>query len=170
MSHKNVGPVVKAHDPLMRGNSKSLADTFKSTASNRGHSTPGQSPKVSTDDLLRSRAPKNHAPVAYANHVTPRQMDAAGMGGMGHSTDKIQDGGQVLTQVSAAAPMAHAYGGGLPKNHDRPVATTWGHRDRANDHSATGKQNFSAKTLSPDERHALGRAIRDNAAKSGGYC
>jgi hypothetical protein len=170
MSHKNVGPVVRAHKGLNGGPHVALSDTFKTVPGyNRGHSTHGVPPKVSTDELLRG-TPKAHADVHYANHVTPRQMDAAGMGGMGHSTDKILSGGQVLETSAAAAPMAHAYSGQLPKGHDRPVPIAYGHRDRANDHHATGKQSFSAKSMTPEERHALGRAILDNAVKSGGRC
>ena len=172
MSRRNVGQVIKAHDAMMTGNSKPLNGTHPHAPPqyNRGHSTHGVPPKIAAQDLLRSSAPKKHQDVNYAGHVTPQQIAAAKNGGLGHATAAILDGGQVLQTSAAAAPLQHAYGGQVDKGHDRPVATTWGHRDRTSDHPATGKQSFSAKTMTPAERHALGRAILSASVKSGGRC
>jgi hypothetical protein len=52
--------------------------------------------------------------VAIHNGMKRQQIETAGVGGMGHPTSVI-DGGQSVSASSAAAPLAHAYGGGVPK-------------------------------------------------------
>jgi hypothetical protein len=65
-------------------------------------------------NIARDGAPKRMHPVSVHNGMTRQQSDAAGLGGMGHATAVI-DGGQKLATDAPAAPLAHAYGGGIPK-------------------------------------------------------
>jgi len=70
----------------------------------------------------RQGAPKAHHATPYHVSTNARQIAADGRGGMGHPT-AVVDGGQATTSA-AAAPMAHAYGGQLPKDHG-PAPVAW---------------------------------------------
>jgi hypothetical protein len=64
--------------------------------------------------------------------MTKQQSDAAGFGGQGHAT-AVVDGGQKLATDAPAAPLQHAYGGGIPKV--RPAAQVVpGMRSRTSQH------------------------------------
>lgn len=58
----------------------------------------------------RAGAPKAMHPVAPHVSTTPRQLAAAGKGGLGHATAAVTDGGQTIATSAAAAPLRHAYG------------------------------------------------------------
>jgi hypothetical protein len=165
MSDKIIGPTVKAHSPINPKNYQFNRANPLAVSTTRGHSTKGQPPKLSVADLLNG-ASKKHGDVNYNWSTRPRQHNAAGMGGMGHDTGALDGGGQQVRSSAEASPL-HASPMDMPKGHDRPVALTWGHRDRASDHPATGRQSFSAKSLSPDERHALGKHILKQSIVSG---
>ncbi len=101
----------------------------------RGHATgavvDGQTVRApgALDIQPRQGTPKAMHPVATHVGMTSRQIAGAGIGGMGHSSAAVTDGGQVTT-VSAAAPMADHYGGALPKS-GRDVKVAQGMRDRS---------------------------------------
>jgi hypothetical protein len=87
-----------------------------------GHAVPG--------NVARDGAPKAVHDVPVHNAMKRQQIDTAGVGGMGHPTSVI-DGGQSVSASSAAAPLAHAYGGGIPKAHvDRASPIKPGMRSR----------------------------------------
>jgi hypothetical protein len=71
-----------------------------------GHAEPG--------NLARHGKAKAVHGVPIHNAMKGQQIDTAGVGGMGHPTSII-DGGQSVSSSAAAAPLAHAYGGGVPK-------------------------------------------------------
>jgi hypothetical protein len=73
----------------------------------RGHAVPG--------NIARDGAPKAVHGVPIHKSAKRQQIDMAGVGGMGHATAAIDDGGQSVTSSAAAAPLAHAYGSGVPK-------------------------------------------------------
>jgi hypothetical protein len=80
----------------------------------------GPSPARAQEAADHDRATLGKAPKAkgYAvpihNAMHARQIAGAGVGGMGHGT-AIVSGGEVIGTSSAAAPLAHAYGNGIPK-------------------------------------------------------
>lgn len=84
--------------------------------------------------------------------MTERQVAMAGVGGMGHGV--MLDGGE---PSAAAAPLAHAYGGQVPKVRDAAPAKP-GMRSR------TGG---IARSLDDNTLTDLGRAIKDQAANGG---
>ena len=117
----------------------------------------------------RQGAPKRMHPVSIHNGMTRQQIDAAGIGGQGHAT-AVVDGGEKLPTSKAAAPLAHAYGGGIPKV--RPaaqvVAAHPGTRSRVNDLVGGGDVvNGVSVNASRNARvgvdHALGESILQQA-------
>jgi len=127
----------------------------------------------------RQGAPKALHSVPYHVSTTARQIAGSGRGGMGHPTATLSDGGDTITTSAAAAPLAHAYGGPLPKS--RPdVSITPGNRDRRNDAVHGGSpysglplnQQAAAHDAHANGRHdankQIGRAIFDEALANSG--
>jgi hypothetical protein len=85
-----------------------------------GHAVPG--------NIARDGAPKAVHGVPVHNGMKRQQIETAGVGGMGHPTATI-DGGQSIPSSAAAAPLAHAYGGGLPKVRG-PAPVGWNQKNR----------------------------------------
>jgi len=75
----------------------------------------------------------NDGPVPHAFGMTSLQKGAAGLGGMGHATATVSDGGEAVAASAAAAPLAHAYGGAPNLKNGKAVAPTPGMRSRTND-------------------------------------
>jgi hypothetical protein len=65
------------------------------------------------NSIARAGKPKRFHDVGIHNGMKPQQVASAGLGGMGHGVAVI-DGGQSIPS-KAAAPLANAYGGMLPK-------------------------------------------------------
>lgn len=65
-------------------------------------------------NIARSGGRPKVSVVQVHGGMTKSQSDAAGIGGMGHAT-AVVSGGQKLTTDAGAAPLAHAYGGQIPK-------------------------------------------------------
>ena len=83
--------------------------------------------------------------------MTDRQVAGAAMGGMGHAS-AIVDGGQTTTNA-AAAPLAHAYGSMLPKvRGPAPIMPAM-------------RPHLGGSLDNPETLRALGRVIRDEAAR-----
>ena len=108
-----------AHDPsVARSHDKPGAPAHERYG-HRGHPTAevanGQTIRSggAVDIQPRQGRAKESLPVPYHVSTTERQIAGSGRGGMGHPAAVI-DGGQVTT-AAAAAPLAHAYGGPLPK-------------------------------------------------------
>jgi hypothetical protein len=118
----------------------------------------------------RQGASKALHPVALHGSMTDMQRAGAGIGGMGHSTSALSDGGTKLTVNAAAAPMADHYGGALPKSQP-DTQVTWGNRHRNNDplHGATdtARSQIEAGALH-DSNKQTGRAILDEALANSG--
>jgi hypothetical protein len=109
--------------------------------------------------------PKAMHPVAPHSGMHPRAIAGAGIGGQGHATATIDDGGQTVVSSAAAAPLAHAYGGGIPKAAFAPVQAVPGHRRRATDALAGGGVGENhARGKAHDA--ALGAAILASAIKT----
>jgi hypothetical protein len=152
------------HDPgLARQHDK--PDATAHLLGHRGHPTATvvdgktvRDPRV-LDIQPRAGAPKALHPVAPHVSTTPRQLAAAGKGGMGHGTAAVTDGGQTITTDAAAAPMQDHYGGALPKNH-QPAKPSWGvpgGMGQGVDHDAAHKIAVEALVNSaPDDRSAYG--------------
>ena len=108
-----------AHDPSIARSFDKPGAPAHAVHGHRGHPTAdvvnGKTVRApgALDIQPRQGRAKESLPVPYHANVTPRQIDAAGKGGMAHPAAVI-DGGQVTT-AAAAAPLAHAYGGPLPK-------------------------------------------------------
>ena len=66
------------------------------------------------EGLARNGAAKKLHPVSLHNSATPHQIAGVDAGGQGHAV-AVVDGGVKLTSSSAAAPLANAYGGMVPK-------------------------------------------------------
>jgi len=64
--------------------------------------------------IARNGKPKRLADVPVHNGMTRNQQAGVNLGGMGHGIG-IVSGGQTLDGSAAAAPLAHAYGDGVPK-------------------------------------------------------
>jgi hypothetical protein len=151
------------HDPnIARRGDK--ADATAHAMGHRGHPTGGvvggqtvRNPGA-LDIQPRAGKPKAMHPVSLHNSATPRQIAAAGVGGMGHP-GAVVDGGQVTTS-SAAAPMADHYGGALPKS--RPaVGVAFGMRDRKDDapHGGSPFKDAAGRKAHAEGRHAESAAI-----------
>jgi hypothetical protein len=106
----------------------------------------GDTPNIARD---AGRGKDVHAILPHGSS-TARQIAGAGKGGMGHAT-AVVDGGQTITTSAAAAPLAHAYGGQVPKLRG-PAPIKSGMRDRGP----------NAGT----DLHELGRRIMDEAVKN----
>jgi len=63
---------------------------------------------------MKSAAPKRLHPVSLHNSARPHQVAGVDAGGQSHAV-AVVDGGVKLTSSGAAAPMADAYGGMIPK-------------------------------------------------------
>lgn len=97
--------------------------------------------------FMKAAAPKAMHPVSVHSGMTARQQAGAGIGGMGHSTAAVSDGGQTIATSAAAAPLAHAYGDGIPKSRGAsPISP-----------------GMVSKTRPATDKSALGRAILDAA-------
>jgi hypothetical protein len=65
-------------------------------------------------NIARAGGKPKRTVVQVHGAMTRQQSDAAGFGGQGHAT-AVVDGGQKLATDAPAAPLEHAYGGGIPK-------------------------------------------------------
>lgn len=90
----------------------------------------------------------NDGPVPHHPGMTSLQKNAAGLGGMGHAVAAI-DGGQTIAASTAAAPLAHAYGGAPDLKTGKGVAPVPGQKSQTNmdceDHAT--KQNHGRDCL-----------------------
>jgi hypothetical protein len=66
---------------------------------------------------MKPAVPKRLHPVSLHNSATPHQIAGVDAGGQSHAV-AVVDGGVKLTSSAAAAPMANAYGGMIPKVRD----------------------------------------------------
>ncbi|MGD0420211.1 MAG: hypothetical protein ABSA68_11650 [Xanthobacteraceae bacterium] len=106
----------------------------------------GQSRNIA---LKGSVPKKSSGACAVHPSMTPLQKNAAGLGGMGHATASITDGGTTIAASSAAAPLEHCYGGAPSLKAGKAVAVSPGMRSR------------SATPISAI--HAIGEAILNEA-------
>ena len=90
-----------------------------------GHAVPG--------NIARDGAPKKVTPVPHHSGMSLLQSSGAGLGGLGHATATINDGGQTIATSAAAAPLAHAYSGRPDLKSGTPAAPpVVGHKSQQN--------------------------------------
>ncbi len=95
--------------------------------------------------FMKPAARKALHPVAVHNGMHPRQIAAAGIGGMAHATGYVDEGGTAIPNSAAAVP--HAYGSGIPKVRD----------------AAPINPGMVSNVRPAFDKAALGRALLDEA-------
>ncbi len=101
--------------------------------------------------FMKPAARKALHPVAVHNGMHPRQIAAAGIGGMAHATGYVDEGGTAIPNSAAAVP--HAYGNGIPKVREA-APPAWNNKSR------TGP---IAKSLTDPTPHSIGQCLMDAA-------
>jgi len=108
-------------------------DKQKRAVSHLSHGMGDSGGDTHPNNIARDGARKRVTPIAYHDGMTPLQQNAAAIGGMGHATATIDDGAQSIAASSAAAPLAHAYGGAPDLKSGKAVAPVPGQRSRTNE-------------------------------------